>query len=509
MKTNKPNYYLKLVCSLFIVGFLNAQINNDIGFANSAIGPVTNSIQVNGWVITKNSNLNINSCAAPFCCEQNPDEAEILDVSGGYIDPTIGSIYPINLVFGNPNPNQKILRVNNQMANYSIEKASKTLTVGSNDDFIEFAFLYVTSTGHACCDAPAFKFQVMEMPSQAVYVSESFNLVGPSSQCPTPSITNCNQLNFKVCGTGSAAGINSGFVYTPWFIKKIHLSNYAGKTLRFDVVTMDCTAGGHFGYTYIDAHLQTKDLTQSNSQSIKVGNKTVELPTQTIPVIEPCTFPTTITVLGSFDGWTSGISPTLSNPVQISNSGNFSFKTTMFDAQCNKITQNWSFQLAFYGGPKIVSTNSLLCRGGLAVLGVGGESKFFWSTGDTTANIYVSPTVTTTYSATSTSNLGCSAQSNITIEVQECLNINEINANLFNTTIFPNPNYGKFTLQIESLKANLELQLNNVLGQTVMSLPINEIETQIECSKLINGFYYFSLMHGNHLLSKGTIHIQP
>lgn len=502
-------YRCILISAVFFYDVLNAQLNISVGFANSPIGNITHSTQVNGWTITKNSNINTNSCAIPVCCELNPVEAEILDVTNGYIDPIIGAIYPIHAVFGNSSAQQKILRLNNQIANYSIEKASKTITVGSNDDFIEFAFLYVTSTGHDCCNAPSLKFQVTEIPSQTILVNESFNLVGPSSQCSNATASNCNQFNFKICGIGIDAGINSGDVFTPWFTKRIQLNNYIGKTLRFDIVAMDCTAGGHLGYTYIDAYSQVKGLTTSGSKFVKVGSRIKMLSSETLTVFEPCAFPTTITVLGSFDGWTSGISPPLTNQVQIINSGYFSFKTTMYDAQCNKINQNWSFQLAFYGGPKIVCTNTLLCKGGQSVLGVSGESKFLWSTGDTTANIYVSPSITTTYSATSTTDLGCSATSNITIEVQECLSVNKIKATPFNTTIFPNPNNGKFTLQIESLKTNLELQLNNVLGQTVMSLPINEIETQIECSKLINGFYYFSLMHGNHLLSKGTIHIQP
>lgn len=508
MKKNTLFYKYILISAVFFCHGLKAQVNNNIGFANSPIGPVTHSTQVNGWTITKNSNSNANSCAIPLCCEMNPVEAEILDVTNGYIDPMIGAIYPIHAVFGNSGAQEKILRLNNQIANYSIEKASKTITVGSNDDFIEFAFLYVTSTGHDCCNAPNLKFQVTEIPSQTILVNESFNLVGPSSQCSNTIAAVCNPNNFKVCGIGSDAGVNSGNVFNPWFTKRIQLTNYVGKTLRFDILAMDCTAGGHFGYTYVDGYKQLKSLNQTNSRYVKVGNRIKELSSQTVTIIEPCTFPATITVLGSFDGWTSGNNSSLSNSVQISNSGYFSFKTTMYDAQCNKINQNWSFQLAFYGGPKIVSTNTLLCRGGLSVLGVSGESKFLWSTGDTTANIYVSPSVTTTYSATSTTDLGCSATSNITIEVQECLSINEIKTATFNTIIFPNPNNGKFTLQIESLKTNLELQLHNVLGQTVMRLPITEIETQIECSKLINGFYFFSLMYGNHLLSKGTIHIQ-
>ncbi len=497
-----------LINAVFFCDVLKAQVNNSIGFANSPIGTVTHSTQVNGWTITKNSNLNTNSCAIPVCCEMNPIEAEILDVSNGYIDPVIGAIYPIHAVFGNSSAQQKILRLNNQIANYSIEKASKTITVGSNDDFIEFAFLYVTSTGHGCCNAPNLKFQVTEIPSQIILVNESFNLVGPSSQCSNTSAANCNQFYFKICGIGTDAGINSGDVFTPWFTIRIQLNNYIGKTLRFDIVAMDCTAGGHLGYTYIDAYSQVKGLTPSSSKYVKVGTRIKELSSQTVTIIESCTFPTTITVLGSFDGWTSGNNSSLSNSVQISNSGYFSFKTTMYDAECNKINQNWSFQLAFYGGPKIVSTNTLLCRGGLSVLGVSGESKFLWSTGDTTANIYVSPSVTTTYSATSTTDLGCSATSNITIEVQECLSINEIKTTPFNAIIFPNPNNGKFTLQIESLKTNLELQLHDVLGQKVMSLPITEMKTQIEDSWLINGFYFFTLLQGNHLLSNGTIHIQ-
>ena len=67
--------------------------------------------------------------------------------------------------------------------------------------------------------------------------------------------------------------------------------------------------------------------------------------------------------------------------------------------------------------PTITLNTATLCVGNAATLTAGGASTYTWSTGPTTASISVTPTVTTIYSVTATSTLGCVNSKSTTVTV--------------------------------------------------------------------------------------------
>ncbi|NLL28377.1 MAG: DNRLRE domain-containing protein, partial [Bacteroidales bacterium] len=73
---------------------------------------------------------------------------------------------------------------------------------------------------------------------------------------------------------------------------------------------------------------------------------------------------------------------------------------------------------------EIFSENTSICKGDTVKLTATGASQYQWSNGESSDNITVSPSSTTTYYVTSTDTNGCSGSDTITITVNDVLNIN-------------------------------------------------------------------------------------
>ena len=82
---------------------IKQQLQNE-DFEVSPAGNVTFSNQVIGWICNQGSIQGMDACNIQTCCVQNPTtEIEVINCSiqNGYVDPVIGSVYPIYSVFGN------------------------------------------------------------------------------------------------------------------------------------------------------------------------------------------------------------------------------------------------------------------------------------------------------------------------------------------------------------------------------------------------------------------------
>jgi len=86
----------------------------------------------------------------------------------------------------------------------------------------------------------------------------------------------------------------------------------------------------------------------------------------------------------------------------------------------------------------------------------------------TSSTALISPSVTTNYTVNGTSSFGCPATTTITQVVASCTGINSLSYEK-SVSLFPNPNNGEFSLNIEFSINNGEIELRNVLGQIVFS----------------------------------------
>ncbi|HQQ95305.1 MAG TPA: hypothetical protein PLQ93_12165, partial [Bacteroidia bacterium] len=265
-------------------------------FEASTAGSVVTTNQIAGWTITRGDvqYANNDACNLNGCCPQNPQESELINAPNGYVDPVIGSIYPIFSVFGTTagDPNgpvnnpqltipmfgDKFIRINSPALGaqaYSIEKLSKTFSVTPNNALFQFAFIFVTSTGHACCSAGAFQIKLYNATTNSLLPCPSYSAAGPSSSCLNYTV---NGINFLTAQTGATAAINTPTVFNKWNISSMDLTPYIGQNITIEVIVSDCDAGGHFGYAYFDAQCGPM-VVYGNNVAYGAGSGSINVPT--------------------------------------------------------------------------------------------------------------------------------------------------------------------------------------------------------------------------------------
>lgn len=260
-------------------------------FEASTAAQVTTTNQIAGWTIVEGYNgfvsagsaasltayypnglSGANSCNLTGCCPLPPAHTELIDCSapGGFIDNTIGTQYPIFSVFGtgtvsgaatsNTQITQgmfgtKVLRLNDgNTGDYSMAKLSKTFSVSASNALFQFAFISVFAPGHGCCDAGAFQIKLYDNGPSAngtptTITCPNFSVSAPSSAC-----TATVPMTYYIVNSFTPHSNNNfNNIYNPWKISSMDLSSYIGKYITIEVITSDCTAGGHFGYVYFDA----------------------------------------------------------------------------------------------------------------------------------------------------------------------------------------------------------------------------------------------------------------
>ncbi|TAL58284.1 MAG: T9SS type A sorting domain-containing protein [Bacteroidetes bacterium] len=153
-----------------------------------------------------------------------------------------------------------------------------------------------------------------------------------------------------------------------------------------------------------------------------------------------------------------------------------------------------------------------VCVGAAVYISASGATTYSWSTGTTTANIVVNPSVTTTYSVTVTDASGCTGVSTITIPVDPgctTTGISQINTDGLQVNIWPNPSDGIFNVEWLSRPIAgqpLTIEVYNVFGEKVYSaevIPINHEPLTINLSSHPNGIYFLRVSDPSEKLQIG------
>ncbi len=164
----------------------------------------------------------------------------------------------------------------------------------------------------------------------------------------------------------------------------------------------------------------------------------------------------------------------------------------------------------------IVKGRSVVLGTDLVVFGGSGEYQYNWSPAatlddSTIVNPLATPTDTTTYLLTVTDNYGCSFSVNYTVNARNPL----VSSDLITTqqtlqaVLFPNPNDGKFKLQITGTPANkIELAVFDNTGKIVKKQTIHNFtgdHTETLQLRLISGVYTLHIDSGTETLSSQFI----
>lgn len=144
------------------------------------------------------------------------------------------------------------------------------------------------------------------------------------------------------------------------------------------------------------------------------------------------------------------------------------------------------------------SSSAIVCVGETVSLNVSGAFSYSWNNGGQSANITITPSVTTTYTVVGTSLNGCFSSATIVQQTSDCTGINELSLN--NWGIWPNPNTGSFNV---SSNNRLEISLITQQGQTLTTIVLDETNGyQLSFTGLSEGLYLITAKSGNTLLKR-------
>ncbi len=157
--------------------------------------------------------------------------------------------------------------------------------------------------------------------------------------------------------------------------------------------------------------------------------------------------------------------------------------------------------------PTITAINSgtaNLCVGNSTNLYLAGYSgptvvTYTWSSGSNSANLLISPTVTTTYTLSVTNNVGCSSSGTVTQVVSNCssVGINEFD-NDNTISIYPNPANQFMTISLMTESADTKIfHIINALGEVIVTEKATSSNTTLNIDNLKSGIYFVKMKSKN------------
>lgn len=156
----------------------------------------------------------------------------------------------------------------------------------------------------------------------------------------------------------------------------------------------------------------------------------------------------------------------------------------------------------------VSSTKTVICKGESTTISATGATSISWSNNATGASIVVSPTVTTTYTATSADLTGCGNKSAFTVTVSTCQGIAANGINIGSVNLYPNPTSGVTNLTIELVQnETVSISVLNSVGQEVYASNTNNLTAGLNTLPLNtenwpNGVYFIKVSSGNGFVNQ-------
>ncbi len=190
-----------------------------------------------GWTVT--SGINTNSSTMAGCCPSTTGiVSQVINSAGN--DITVGGLLPLASPFGGT----KIARINNNSADYSVERITQSFSVTSSNAIFQYAYSGVLEdAAHACTDQPYMNISVIDATGN-VLPCPKIDIAAPSPLCSQSSSVTSNWISYS--------GIFTNVFYHAWEVRTIDLSPYIGSSITIQITVGDCIQGGHFGYGYFD-----------------------------------------------------------------------------------------------------------------------------------------------------------------------------------------------------------------------------------------------------------------
>lgn len=139
-----------------------------------------------------------------------------------------------------PNGSGYSVRLGNAASGNQAEGIAYTFTIpaaATQFSIIYYYAIVIQDPNHAVYEQPRFQARVTDLSDGSEINCVSFDFTA-SASLPGFSVSH----------------VNPQVIFKDWTPITLDLSAYAGKTIRIDFITSDCTRGGHFGYAYVDVN---------------------------------------------------------------------------------------------------------------------------------------------------------------------------------------------------------------------------------------------------------------
>ncbi len=168
--------------------------------------------------------------------------------------------FPINC----PNGSGYSIQLGNSSTGRQAEQVSYTFTIPANQNNYSIIYNYAVvfqNPSHSVWEQPKFTANVFDVTNNAYIGCSSFSYAASA-----------NLPGFK------QSAQHDSIFYKPWTPVTIKLSGYAGRTIRLEFTTNDCTRGGHFGYAYVDVNENCSSPISGNMQCLSDSSQTLTAP---------------------------------------------------------------------------------------------------------------------------------------------------------------------------------------------------------------------------------------
>ena len=144
--------------------------------------------------------------------------------------------FPVNC----PNGSGYSIQLGNSRTGAEVERLSYTFTIPQDQNNYSIIYNYAVvfeNPDHADWEQPKFTANIFDVSNDTYIGCSSFSYTASS-----------NLPGFK------ESPQKQNVYYKTWTPVTIKLSGYAGRTIRLEFTTNDCSRGGHFGYAYVDVN---------------------------------------------------------------------------------------------------------------------------------------------------------------------------------------------------------------------------------------------------------------
>ena len=167
--------------------------------------------------------------------------------------------------------------------------------------------------------------------------------------------------------------------------------------------------------------------------------------------------------------------------------------------KANPTNQFWEYSDTCSISPSVSTDNGIttICSGVTTVLIAHGGINYSWNTGNTSASIIVTPSVTTTYSVTVSNSSGCSSMATITIIVISCATgVDQVNAPSPQAIVYPNPFSESAHVVVTGVEASgsYQMKIFDLMGNSTKNINFTGNQFTLEKENLSEGIYFFKLV---------------